>query len=80
MIYILEKYEKASRQVLSKEKTSIFFSKNTHLEVNHNFTTIVGVRAIGSFEKYLGFLAIVGKAKTRSFQALINRTWNRISN
>ena len=32
----LEKYEKASSQVINKEKTDIFFSKNTQKHIRHN--------------------------------------------
>lgn len=80
LIHIRKKYESVFGQVPNKEKTSILFGKNTPLEVMHNITAIAGARATRSFEKYFGLLAIVGKVKTKSFQALIKRTWNWISN
>lgn len=80
MILILNQYEKASGEILNKEKTSLFFGKNTPTDVKHNITLIGGVKAHGSFEKYLGLPAVMGKNKTKCFQNLVDRTQNRILN
>lgn len=61
---VLEIYEKSSEQILNKEKASIFFSPNTPWEIQSNIIHIVGIKAIGTFEKYLGLLASLGKNKT----------------
>lgn len=71
---ILTQYKKASGQMLNKVKTSLFFSKNTPTNVKHNITLIAGVKAHGSFQKYLGLPAIMEKNKTRCFQNLVYRT------
>ncbi|XP_042964588.1 uncharacterized protein LOC122298800 [Carya illinoinensis] len=80
MLYILEVYEKASRQVINKDKTSIFFSSNTLTEIQNNILNISGVKASGSFEKYLGLPTVLGKSKGAAFHSLIDRTWQRITN
>ncbi|XP_042950188.1 uncharacterized protein LOC122282297 [Carya illinoinensis] len=79
VISILVLYEKASGQMLNKEKSSIFFSKNTRKEAQHQILMMAGVKSKGSFEKYLGLPAIVGRTKVAAFHSLIDRTWARIA-
>lgn len=80
MVSRLNLYEHVSGQFLNKDKTSLFFSNNTPVDVKNNLTLIVGVKAQNSFEKYLGLPAIIGRNKTKSFQSLLDRTRHRISN
>lgn len=80
-IDILNLYERASKQVLkNKDKTSIFFNRITSQEVKTTIVSIAGVRAMGHFEKYLGFSTAIGKNNCVAFHGLIDRTWSRISN
>ncbi|KAF5459849.1 hypothetical protein F2P56_019763 [Juglans regia] len=72
-------YENAG-QVLNKEKSSIFFSKNTPLENQKTILSIAGVKSSGSFEKYLGLPTMVGRAKSKAFHNLIDRAWEKITN
>lgn len=67
LLYLLEKYEIAFGQKLNKEKTSIFFSKNTPSEVKDNIIHIAGVKASWCFEKYFGLLALMEKSKLKPF-------------
>ncbi|XP_042988623.1 uncharacterized protein LOC122316153 [Carya illinoinensis] len=80
LMRILSIYERASGQVLNKEKSSIFFSKNTPLDNQHFILSIVGVKSTGSFDKYLGLPAMVGRSTTAAFHSLIDRTWAKITN
>lgn len=80
MIYLLEIYEKASGKMVNKDKTTIFFSRNTPTKVQKIILSIVGVKASRSFEKYLGLLAMIGRSKVAAFHSLIDRTWHRITN
>lgn len=50
------------------------------LDVKQNLTHIASVKAQGSFEKYLGLPVVIGRNKTKSFQSLLDKTWNCISN
>lgn len=61
--------------MLNKEKTSIFFSKNTSADIQ-TILKIVGVESIGSYEKYLGLSVVVGRAKVATFHSLIDKTWD----
>jgi exonuclease III/ribonuclease HI len=75
---ILDTYEKASGQKLNREKTSIFFSKNTKAEFREYIASISGVRITNQFEKYLGLPAVVGQSRMRAFGGLKGRIWERM--
>lgn len=64
LLHLLVIYERASGQILSKDKTSRFFSKNTPQEVKCNIIKIAGVRAYDSLEKYLGLPVMLGRSKS----------------
>lgn len=53
---------------------------NTPAGVKQNIITVVGIKVTSSSEKFLRLPAIVGRAKIKSFQALVDRTWNEIYN
>jgi hypothetical protein len=50
-------------QRLNRDKTSIFFSRNTEDTVKRHILTAAGVQATNSFEKYLGLPSLVGRSK-----------------
>lgn len=80
IIHILETCEKGSGQILNKEKTSIFFTRNTPKDIQQTILKIAGVKSQGFFEKYLGLSAVVERAKVADFHSLIDKTWARITN
>jgi hypothetical protein len=53
----------ASGQKINREKTVIFFSRNTHHDAKEHILSVAGVSAIGSYERYLGLPALIGKSK-----------------
>jgi hypothetical protein len=75
----LESYERASRQKLNWEKTSIFFSKNIRTKAKEFILSIAGVTSSARYEQYLGLPAFIGKAKVSSFSALKGRIWERMN-
>ncbi|XP_042939499.1 uncharacterized protein LOC122274529 [Carya illinoinensis] len=66
--------------VLNKEKSSIFFSKNTSQSTQIQLLQVAGIKSSGTFERYLGLPALVGRSKVATFHSLIDRTWARIAN
>lgn len=64
---ILATYEKGSGQKINKDKTNIFFSSNTHQDVQICIQQLLGVLSIRNFEKYLGLPGLVGRAKKQIF-------------
>jgi hypothetical protein len=67
---ILSVYEKASGQKVNREKTSIFFSRNTRVETKSYILEIARVNSTTQFEKYLGLPALIGRSKTAAFSGL----------
>lgn len=51
---ILGLYEEASGQLLNREKTSLFFSKNTKPSTKAYLMEIAGLQDSSNLEKYLG--------------------------
>ncbi|XP_042972927.1 uncharacterized protein LOC122304723 [Carya illinoinensis] len=80
VLHILETYEIASGQMLNKDKTSIFFSRNNPKDIQRNIIQILGIKSSGSFEKYLGLPTLLGRSKVAAFHSLLDRIWSRITN
>lgn len=70
---ILEIYENASRQKIIKEKTSIFFSRNTGRDFQAHIFSIPGISTTRSYEKYLGLSALVRHKKQQTFAGIMGR-------
>ncbi|GLT61041.1 hypothetical protein SLA2020_337760 [Shorea laevis] len=76
---ILDRYERASGQKLNKDKTAIFFSRNTSPEAREIILQLSGVPASQNFDKYLGLPALVGRSKIREFHNIKDRVWKRLN-
>uniref|UniRef100_A0A7N2KPG0 Factor of DNA methylation 1-5/IDN2 domain-containing protein n=1 Tax=Quercus lobata TaxID=97700 RepID=A0A7N2KPG0_QUELO len=50
-----------SGQKINKDKTNLFFSSNTHQDVQDRIQQLPGVPSIKNFEKYLGLPTLVGR-------------------
>jgi hypothetical protein len=74
----LDLYEKASGQKLNKEKTSIFFSRNTKAPVRELLSRLIGVPPTQKYETYLGLPVLVGRSRVRSFEGLKGRIWDKM--
>ena len=65
--HILETYEQASGQQLNRDKTALFFSKNTTLEVQEDIKHRFRAEVIRQHETYLGLPSLVGRSKRNTF-------------
>ena len=79
ILKVLEDYEGESRQKLNKDKTSLFFSKNTKREVQEQIKQIFGAQIIQHYEKYLGLLPLVGKGKRKVFNCIKDQVGKKIA-
>jgi hypothetical protein len=70
---ILELYERAFGQMLNRENTSVFFSRNTCDTNKEIILRLVSVLATQRYDKYLGLPALVGKSRIREFQSIKDR-------
>jgi hypothetical protein len=76
---ILALYELASGQKINKEKTSIFFSKNTSQEAGGDNLSAAGVDHVQHFERYLGLSVLIGQSRVFSFNYIKGRIWAKLN-
>lgn len=75
---ILSIYERGLGQKINRDKTNIFFSSNTQHDIKVRIQHLLGVPAIRLYEKYLGLIAFVGRAKKEGFAYIKERIWEKI--
>ena len=75
---LLALYESASRQTVNKDKTTLFFSRNTDEDIKETIKLSLGVLAIQHYEKYLGLPSFVGRNKKACFTQIKERIWSRM--
>lgn len=75
---ILSTYEQCSRQMINKDKSSIFFSKNTDEGRKNNMKRIMGINVEGLTGKYLGLPTYIGKGKAKNFSYIREKVWKKI--
>ena len=76
---ILEDYERESGQKLNREKTSLFFRKNTKAEVQEAVKDMFGAQIILQHEKYLGLPPLVGRGKKKAFNHIKDQVGRKIA-
>ena len=75
---LLSLYEATSGQMLNKNKTTLFFSRNTDEQMKEAIKSSLNVPAIQHYKKYLGFPSFVGRAKKQCFTHLKERIWAKM--
>ena len=75
---LLAYYEVASGQVINKEKTTLFFSRNTDEATQEALKVALNVPAIRHYEKYLGLPSFVGRNKMTCFTQIKERIWDHM--
>ena len=76
---ILENYERESGQKLNKEKTSLFFSKNTKVEIQEAVKEMFVAQIILQHERYLGLPPLVGRGKKKAFNHIKDQVGRKIA-
>lgn len=74
---LLDTYETVSGQLISKEKSSIFFSKRTNADTRSLMRTILGIDKEGGMGKYLGLPELFGRKKKDVFASVVDRIKQR---
>ncbi|XP_042972809.1 uncharacterized protein LOC122304616 [Carya illinoinensis] len=77
---ILWQYERASGQVMNKDKTAVYFSSNSKEEEKRKIMQNGGAVMRGSYEYYLGLPPVVGGSKYNAFRCIKEKVWKRINN
>ena len=75
---ILQTYERASRQSINLEKSSVYFSSNTSERQKGQILEVLGVKEVDRFESYLGLPTLIRRAKYSTFSFLKDRIWKML--
>ena len=76
---VLDTYEKESGQKLSRDKTSLFFSKNTSGEIQSFVKEMFGAQIVQQHERYMGLQPMVGKGKKKAFNRIKDQVGRKIA-
>jgi hypothetical protein len=71
--------KKASGQKLNKEKTFLFFSRNTSTTKREEITQCSRLKATEKYEKYLGLPTLVGRSRLKAFKGIKDKVWVRLN-
>ena len=75
---LLALYENASGQMINKEKTTLFFSKNTGEQAQEAIKVVLNVPTIQHYEKYLRLPPFAGRNKKACFTQIKERIGARM--
>jgi hypothetical protein len=75
---LLANYEVVSGQRLNRDKTSIFFSRNTSQEMRDTILQLSGIPASQRYDKCLGLPTLVGKSQVREFHDIVEKVRRRL--
>ena len=79
VLKVLDDYERESGQKLNREKTSLFFSKNTDKEIQEEIKNSFGTQIIHKHEQYLGLPTLVGRGKKKAFNWIKDQVGRKIT-
>jgi hypothetical protein len=71
---ILRIYSECSGQSVNREKSSIFFSPNTPVNIRQNLKQLLGIPVEAFSERYLGLPTAAGRITSGSFDHIVERT------
>ena len=75
---ILGLCEAATGQAINRQKTSLFFSRNTREEIKQTIQQMLGARIMTDYEKYLGLPMACGKTKVTTFKEMQERITKQV--
>jgi hypothetical protein len=75
---LLDLYESASGQMVNRQKTSLFFSKNTLLTIRTEIQQFWGVSSSCDIDTYLGMPAFIGRNKGLAFRKIKEQLIKRL--
>lgn len=70
LLHLFGQYEVASGQAINRQKTSLFFSKNTRPKIRKAIQQLLGARVMANCDRYLGLPMACGKSKVNTFKDL----------
>ena len=79
ILRILKVYEDSSGLQLNKEKTALYFSRNTPMEDQEAIKNMFGTQVIRQHETYLGLPSLIGRSKTNTFAQLKEKVAKKLA-
>jgi len=79
VIKVLKDYEEAFGKKLNKEKTSLFFSKNTKRDTQEGIKDLFGAQIIQQHEKYRGLPPMVRRGRKKVFNRIKDQVGRKIA-
>ncbi|KAL0004281.1 hypothetical protein SO802_011842 [Lithocarpus litseifolius] len=76
---ILQRYETASGQKINTDKSSVFFSPNTHQDTKETILAILGPMQDSRHSKYLGLPSLIERSKNQVFSLLKERVGQKLA-
>ena len=76
---MLEDYERDSIQKVNKEKTALYFSKNTRREVQNQVQQMFRAEIVRQHEKCLGLPPLVRRGKRKAFGRIKDQVGRKIA-
>jgi hypothetical protein len=75
---VLTKYQEASGQLVSLDKSEVSFSRNVPVIEGNIICNKIGVKAVTSHTRYLGLPVIFGRSKKEFFSFVQDRIWKKL--
>lgn len=79
VLRILKVYEASSGQQLNKQKTSLYFSRNTSRDMQNKIKTMFNAQVIKQHRTYLVLPSLIGRSKTNSFAQLKTKVAHKLT-
>lgn len=78
-LQVLTTYQNWSEQLINKAKSSIFFSWNMPNRLGKHYSSLLGLRKGVANSKYLGLPLHIQRAKTATFEPIIERVTDKLA-
>lgn len=75
---ILHIYERASGQMINRDKSAVLFSPNTSQSVKEEVRRVLNIGQEAKNERYLGLPVSIGKSRKKAFEYIKKKVWVRI--
>jgi hypothetical protein len=78
MKQIITTYQQASGQLVNYNKSEILFSKRVPTQVKAVINSILPMKVVDNFSKYLGQPTVIGRSKVQTFNYIKDMVWKKL--
>jgi len=80
ILNIIDVYERGSGQRINVNKTAVFFSRNTSVDIRRQIIHLSGLVEANRYDSYLGLPTLVGRKRTVAFQSIKDKVIRKLNN